>query len=100
MPIRAHHRLTLALEDGCQHGASCFLAEASGKPVVFLDADDLLKPGCLESQIACLESARRRGRRVGLVTCDARLLDETSYAEHTYPDMIRDRNRPLRSTSS
>lgn len=71
------------------------LAQASGELVTFLDADDLLRPRYLESQIACLEAARRRGRQVGLVTCDALLLDEDGYAEHTYLDMIRDRNRPL-----
>lgn len=73
------------------------LAQAGGELVVFLDADDLLKPRYLESQIACLESARRRGCRVGLVTCDARLLDETGDAEHTYLDQIprRDRRKPL-----
>jgi len=71
------------------------LAQASGELIVFLDADDLLRPRYLESQIACLESARRRGRRVGLITCDALLLDQEGYAEHTYHDMIRDRDRPL-----
>jgi glycosyltransferase involved in cell wall biosynthesis len=71
------------------------LAQASGELVVFLDADDLLRPRYLESQITCLESARRRGRRVGLITCDALLLDDEGYAEHTYQDMMRDRDRPL-----
>ena len=71
------------------------LAEASGELVAFLDADDLLRPRYLESQIACLEAARKRGCNVGLVTCDALVLDEGGYANHSYLDMVRDRDRPL-----
>ena len=71
------------------------LAEATGELVVFLDADDLLLPDYLERQITCLEDARRRGRNVGLVACDARLLDEDGYAEQTYLEQFPDRRRPL-----
>jgi teichuronic acid biosynthesis glycosyltransferase TuaG len=71
------------------------LAQATGELVVFLDADDLLRARYLESQIACFETARRSGRNVGLVTCDALLLDADGYARHTYLDTIRDRRRPL-----
>ena len=71
------------------------LREASGELVVFLDADDLLAPEYLASQIACLERARAEGRRVGIVTCDARILDEGGYAPHTYRDMLSHRDEPL-----
>jgi glycosyltransferase involved in cell wall biosynthesis len=71
------------------------LRRASGELVVFLDADDLLEPRYLESQIGCLEAGRRAGRRIGIVTCDARLLDEDVYAAETYLDLVRDRGRPL-----
>lgn len=71
------------------------LAAASGELVVFLDADDLLLPSYLARQIAHLEAARARGRRVGIVTCDAFLLDGEDYAPHTYLDMIRDPHRPI-----
>ena len=63
---------------------------------MFLDADDLLLPQFLERQIACL-GWLAGDRNVGIVTCDARLLDETGDAEHTYLDQIpsRDRRKPL-----
>ncbi|HJS95798.1 MAG TPA: glycosyltransferase family A protein [Solirubrobacteraceae bacterium] len=71
------------------------LAEVTGELVAFLDADDLFLPRYLESQIACLESAVKSGRRIGVVTCDALLLEGDDYAEHTYLDWVRDRDRPL-----
>jgi GT2 family glycosyltransferase len=71
------------------------LAEASGELVAFLDADDLFLPNYLERQIACFEEATRAGRRVGLVACDALLLDDGIYAEKTYLDSVRGRGRPL-----
>lgn len=71
------------------------LAQATGDLVVFLDADDLLRPDYLESQIALLDRARAAGQRVGVVTCDARLLDDGDYAEHTYLDLVRDRDASL-----
>src|SRR6185312_2792265 len=71
------------------------LAHARGELVAFLDADDLLLPTYLERQIACLDQAVAQGRRVGLVACDARLLDDGRYADYTYLDMIPDRNLPI-----
>jgi glycosyltransferase involved in cell wall biosynthesis len=71
------------------------LKKANGEFVVFLDADDLLLPRYLERQLACFEAATGRGRRVGLVTCDALILDGEAYAPHTYLDTIRDHERPL-----
>ena len=44
---------------------------------------------------ACGGASERR--KVGIVACDALLLDETGYAKHTYLDQIpsRDRDKPL-----
>lgn len=71
------------------------LEHASGELVVFLDADDLLAPLYLERQIEVFDAAQSAGRRVGLVCCDARLLDPGGYAEQTYLDLIPDRDHPL-----
>lgn len=71
------------------------LRHASGELVAFLDADDLLEPRYLESQIACLNAARLAGRRVGLVACDAYLLDDGVRAAETYRDIVRDQDEPF-----
>jgi glycosyltransferase involved in cell wall biosynthesis len=71
------------------------LAEANGELIVFLDADDLLLPTYLQSQIDCLTRATEQGRKVGLVACDALLLDAGAYADGTYLDMTRSRGRAL-----
>jgi glycosyltransferase involved in cell wall biosynthesis len=71
------------------------LAEVNGELVAFLDADDLLLPDYLESQIACLERARAAYRHVGLVTCDAFVLEGDKYGQHTYLESVRDRHQPL-----
>lgn len=71
------------------------LGAAGGELVVFLDADDLLLPRYLERQVEVAEAARRAGRRLGLVTCDARILEGGEYAPHTYLDLIREPGRPL-----
>jgi len=71
------------------------LAQAHGELVAFLDADDLLLPSYLERQIARLDEAVAQGRRVGLVACDALLLDDGRYADYTYLDMTPDRHLPI-----
>jgi glycosyltransferase involved in cell wall biosynthesis len=71
------------------------ISVATGELVAFLDADDALMPRYLESQIAFLDASVQRGRRIGLVTCDAYLLDDDGPAAHTYLDMIRDRDKPI-----
>jgi teichuronic acid biosynthesis glycosyltransferase TuaG len=73
------------------------LEHASGELVAFLDADDLLLPRYLESQIACYEAAiqSRESGVVGLVTCDARILIGEDYAPYTHLERIPDRHAPI-----
>lgn len=81
------------------------LSKATGELVAFLDADDLLLPRYLESQLARYEEATRnsgsedapRARRgeVGLVTCDARILIGDEYAPYTHLERIPDRDSPI-----
>lgn len=71
------------------------LGEAAGELIVFLDADDMLKPRYLERQLACYDASVRDGRKVGLVTCDAYLIDDGELASYTYRDLIRDWDRTI-----
>jgi glycosyltransferase involved in cell wall biosynthesis len=92
------------------------LEHATGELVAFLDADDLLLPRYLESQLAYYEAAIRgqgafRGRAglqrgdraridrgegaVGLVSCDARILIDERYAPYTHLQCIPDRYAPI-----
>jgi glycosyltransferase involved in cell wall biosynthesis len=72
------------------------IEHATGELVTFLDADDLLLPRFLESQLARYEGARReRGAQVGLVTCDARILIDGEYAPYTYMQLLPDRGAPI-----
>jgi glycosyltransferase involved in cell wall biosynthesis len=72
------------------------LGHATGELVAFLDADDLLLPRYLESQLACYEAASRAaGSSVGLVSCDARIMIDGEYARHTHLQRISDRYAPI-----
>lgn len=72
------------------------LANASGELVAFVDADDLLLPRYLESQIECYEGARERlSGAVGLVCCDAAITIDGRAVPHTYLDRVGDRAAPL-----
>jgi teichuronic acid biosynthesis glycosyltransferase TuaG len=78
------------------------LEHADGELVMFLDADDLLLPRYLESQLAYYEAAVHsraavQGRRdeVGLVTCDARILIDEEYAPFTHLQYIPNRYAPI-----
>jgi glycosyltransferase involved in cell wall biosynthesis len=72
------------------------LRNINAELVAFLDADDLLLPRYLESQLACYEAARVRGAApVGLVTCDARISIEGQLVSYTHLDRVPDRYAPL-----
>jgi len=73
------------------------LEVATGEFAAFLDADDLLLPRYLESQLATYEQALLQPGQpaVGLVTCDARFLIDGEYAAYTYLDRIPDRDQPI-----
>ncbi len=72
------------------------LSHATGEFAVFLDADDLLLPRYLESQLACYEEAvQGDGTEVGLVACDARILIGEEYAPFTHLERIPDGYAPL-----
>jgi glycosyltransferase involved in cell wall biosynthesis len=90
--VRAFHNAEPAGPAAARNRA---LAEATGELIAFLDADDLLLPCYLESQIACLQAARAARRTVGIVACDALVLEGERYADHTYLDWVRDRDNPL-----
>jgi glycosyltransferase involved in cell wall biosynthesis len=72
------------------------LENATGELVMFLDADDLLLPRYLESQLGCYEAAiRRHGSKVGLVACDAQIMINDRYAPYTHLQRIPDRYAPI-----
>lgn len=78
------------------------LEHADGELAMFLDADDLLLPRYLESQLAYYEAATQsraalQGQRsqVGLVTCDARILIDERYAPFTHLQYIPNRYAPI-----
>jgi glycosyltransferase involved in cell wall biosynthesis len=72
------------------------LSKATGEFAAFLDADDLLLPRYLESQLAWYEAASsRQPGTVGLVACDARILIGEEYAPYTHLERIPDRDVPI-----
>lgn len=72
------------------------LSNATGEFVMFLDADDMLLPRYLESQLACYEEASRHPHgEVGLVACDARILIGELYAPFTHLERIPERHAPI-----
>ena len=72
------------------------LEHATGEFAMFLDADDLILPRYLESQLAAYERASAEpGSPVGLVACDAKFLIDGEYASYTYLDLLPDRTAPI-----
>ena len=65
------------------------LDHASGELVALLDADDYLLPGFLETQVGLYDRASAAGARVGLVTCNARILGPEGMSTVTYHDLHR-----------
>ena len=65
------------------------LAHADGELIALLDADDYWLPGYLEAQAGAYDAARSEGARVGLVTCDARILTPSGMSDVTYHQVHR-----------
>jgi glycosyltransferase involved in cell wall biosynthesis len=88
-----------ALQNEVCHGVAAArnraIAASDSELIVFLDADDLLLPAYLGSQIALFDAESAKGRKIGVVTCDAQLIEDNHYAPHTYLDTVRDRDSPL-----
>jgi glycosyltransferase involved in cell wall biosynthesis len=63
------------------------LAVASGELVALLDADDLWLPGYLDRMVQSFDEGRARGLRVGIVTCNARILGPNGYLPRTYMEL-------------
>jgi cellulose synthase/poly-beta-1,6-N-acetylglucosamine synthase-like glycosyltransferase len=60
------------------------LAAANGELLAFLDADDLWLPAYLDRIVGLYDESRERDDRVGIVTCDARILGPAGYLTKTY----------------
>jgi cellulose synthase/poly-beta-1,6-N-acetylglucosamine synthase-like glycosyltransferase len=68
-------------------GARNFAIEAaSGQLLAFLDADDRLLPGYLDQLVSLYDRAVGRGRRIGIVACNAYLVSASGRASETYAD--------------
>ena len=72
---------------GPANGRNVAIAAATGELLATLDSDDLWLPGYLEGQVRRYDEAVAAGRRVGIVSSNARvLLRGGGYAESTYAD--------------
>jgi glycosyltransferase involved in cell wall biosynthesis len=64
------------------------LAIATGELLVLLDADDFWLPTYLDRVLRLYDESRARGVRVGIVTCDARILGPEGYFRQTYMELM------------
>jgi glycosyltransferase involved in cell wall biosynthesis len=68
------------------------LEHASGELIALLDADDAWLPSYLERQVQRLDTERARGRRVGIVACNARV---SGSRQRTFLDHFRGPLEPV-----
>lgn len=61
---------------------------ARGELIATLDSDDMWTPRYLESQVALYDQAVARGRPVGVICCDARLLGPNGLKPETFGDRL------------
>lgn len=71
------------------------LERSSGELVALLDADDVWLPPYLERQVGRLDTERTRGRRVGIVACNARASEHTRGHPRLFLDHVRGRLEPV-----
>lgn len=70
------------------------LAASNSELIALLDADDLWLPAFLDRTVRLYDEHGARGDRVGIVTCDARLLGPGGFLPQTYAE-LRGRPREL-----
>ncbi|HEY8583839.1 MAG TPA: glycosyltransferase family A protein [Capillimicrobium sp.] len=86
---RSFDRVTVVATEGRLGPAGArnrALEAAGGELMALLDADDLWEPELLSEQVACYDAEEAREPGVGVVACDARILQDGRMQEHTYAD--------------
>jgi glycosyltransferase involved in cell wall biosynthesis len=63
------------------------VAASSGELIALLDADDLWLPSYLERMVKLYDESQARGIRVGIVTCNARILGPDGFLPQTYMEI-------------
>lgn len=71
------------------------LGHAHGELIALLDADDAWLPQYLERQVGRFDAERARGRRVGIVACNARVSAGAGARDRTFLDHFRGPLEPL-----
>jgi glycosyltransferase involved in cell wall biosynthesis len=64
------------------------VAASSGELLAFLDADDYWLDGYLEEQVHVYDASERASPGVGVVACDARILEGDGFLSQTYLEAI------------
>jgi glycosyltransferase involved in cell wall biosynthesis len=65
------------------------IAHSSGELLAFLDADDSWRADYLEHQVSLYDGSRARNENVGIVACNASLLQPDGLRPETYMDVVR-----------
>jgi glycosyltransferase involved in cell wall biosynthesis len=75
-------------ERGVAAARNTSVAASTGELLAFLDADDYWLKGYLEEQVRVFDEADARLGRIGLVTCDARVLSQNGFLSRTYQEAV------------